>query len=53
MANLYQAKIREIGNQKMNNKTFSNGIFTSVGEYSNSDVELTVEFPPIYLGQPF
>ena len=34
-------------------KFFPNGIFTSVGKYSNSDVELTVEFPPIYLGQPF
>ena len=28
-------------------------IFISVGEYINSDVELTVEFSPIYLGQPF
>ena len=34
-------------------KIIPNGIFTSVGKYSNSDVELTVEFPPIYLGQPF
>ena len=34
-------------------KLFPNGIFTPVGKYSNSDVELTVEFPPIYLGQPF
>ena len=44
----FQSKEESIYNQKI-----SHGIFTSVGKYNNSDVELTVKFPPIYLGQPF
>ena len=28
---------------KVYNQNFTNGIFTSVGKYSNSDVELTVK----------
>ena len=49
LVNLHQKLFKELNIIEF----FPNGIFTSVGKYSNSVVELTTRISPIYLGQPF